>query len=97
MSCPAEATPANLTVTLHGFDHAPDQTSGPQEVLTLTAPAAADGSFAFENVGMPVNRIFLAEVVYAGITYRSDFAAATADSANVALPPLKVYARQHGH
>ena len=78
---PSGSKATNLTVTLHGFDHAPDQTSGPQEVLTLSAPAAADGSFAFENVGMPVNRIFLAEVNYAGITYRSDFEAATADSA----------------
>jgi len=88
---PSGSKPTNLTVTLHGFDHAPDQTSGPQEVLTLSGPASADGSFAFENVGMPLNRIFLAEVNYAGITYRSDFAAATADSGKVALPPLKVY------
>jgi mono/diheme cytochrome c family protein len=88
---PSGGKPTNLTVTLHGFDHATDQTSGPQEVLTLSAPASADGSFAFENVGMPVNRIFLAEVNYAGITYRSDFAAASADSVKVALSPLKVY------
>ncbi len=81
----------DLTVTLHGYDHAPDQTSGPQEVLTLSGTVAPNGTYAFEDVGMPVNRIFLAEVDYGGIAYRSDFAAATADSTRVALPPLKLY------
>ncbi len=88
---PSGGTAANLMVTLHGFDHAPDQTSGPQEVLSLSAPASADGSYAFQNVGLPVNRIFLAEVNYGGITYRSDFEAATANSGKVTLPPLKLY------
>ena len=80
-----------LTVTLHGFDHAADQTSGPQEVLTLTTTTAADGSYGFENVEMPVNRIFLADVEYAGITYRSDFEAAGANSAPIALPAITLH------
>jgi mono/diheme cytochrome c family protein len=82
---------AGLTVTLHGFDHAADQTSGPQEVLTLTATAAADGSYSFENVEMPINRIFLADVEYSGISYRSDFEAAGANSTSIVLPPLTVH------
>ena len=45
--------PANLHVTLHGFDHGQDANSGPQEVLTLSGTAAADGSYAFDNVAMP--------------------------------------------
>jgi mono/diheme cytochrome c family protein len=88
---PSGSRAAGLTVTLHGFDHAPDQTSGPQEVLTLSGTVALDGTFAFENVGLPVNRIFLAEIDFGGIAYRSDFAAATADSTKIALPPLKLY------
>ncbi len=88
---PSGSQAADLTVTLHGYDHAPDQTSGPQEVLSLSGTVSPDGTYSFEDVGMPVNRIFLAEVDYGGIAYRSDFAAATADSTKVALPPLKLY------
>jgi len=80
-----------LTVTLHGFDHAADQTSGPQEVLTISTATAPDGSYRFDDVEMPPNRIFLSDVVYAGITYRSGFQAAGADSRSIALPALKLY------
>lgn len=83
--------PANLDVTLHGFDHAQDQTSGPQEVLTLNATTAPDGTFKFENVEMPENRIFLAEVSYAGIKYQSGFSAAKANSTAISLSPVKLY------
>jgi len=91
LEIPTTGQAVPLTVTLHGFDHSPDQTTGPQEVLTLTTTASPDGSYAFENVAMPANRIFLAEVVYAGIKYRSDFQAAAADSTQLALPPLRLY------
>jgi mono/diheme cytochrome c family protein len=80
-----------ITVTLHGFDHAADQTSGPQEVLTITGTSAADGSYHFENVEMPVNRIFLADVVYSGINFRSAFKAAAADSTSIALPAVTLH------
>jgi mono/diheme cytochrome c family protein len=83
--------PANLSVTLHGYDHGQNQTSGPQETLTLTTTVYSDGSYNFENVEMPENRIFLAEVKYAGIAYRSDFDTATAGATNLALPPVKLY------
>jgi mono/diheme cytochrome c family protein len=91
VALPADARASDLTVTLRGYDHAPDQTSGPQEVLTLATDIRPDGSFSFDDVGMPVNRIFLAEVVYDGVTYRSAFAAAQADSTSIELPELKAY------
>jgi hypothetical protein len=78
-------------VTLHGFDHGADQTSGPQEVLTRTATASTDGSYRFDDVQMPVNRIFLADVEYSGITYRSEFEAATADSTSITLPAIALH------
>ena len=81
----------NLTVTLHGFDHAQDQTSGPQEVLTMAGSTGSDGSYKFENVAMPENRIFLAEVEYAGIKYQSAFDAAKSDTTEISLPPIKLY------
>jgi mono/diheme cytochrome c family protein len=91
IEAPAAVQANPLTVTLHGFDHAADQTSGPQEVLTLSTTAGADGSYTFENVAMPLNRIFLAEVTYEGIPYRSDFEAATANATQVSLPLVKLY------
>jgi mono/diheme cytochrome c family protein len=88
---PAGVQSGGLTVTLHGFDHGADQTSGPQEVLTLSTVVDSNGAYSFENVAMPVNRIFLAEVEYSGIKYRSGFQAVVANSTQIALPPLKLY------
>lgn len=91
LQIPAGGQVSTLTVTLHGFDHGADQTSGPQEVLTLSSAVDTNGSYEFQNVAMPVNRIFLAEVDYAGIKYRSGFQAAVASSNRIELPPLKLY------
>jgi mono/diheme cytochrome c family protein len=85
------APAANLTVNLQGFDHSQNQTSGPQQVLSLTATTASDGTYKFENVAMPENRIFLAEVEYGGIKYHSGFQAAAANTAQIALPALKLF------
>ena len=86
--------PANLTVTLRGFDHAQDQTTqttSPQEVLTKTGTVAANGAFVFENVDLPVNRIYVAEVSYSGVQYQSDFTAVKAGDTKLSLPPVKLY------
>lgn len=85
------ALPADLTITLHGYDHAQDQTKGPQEVVTLTATAAPDGSFVFENVEFAENRIFLAEAAYQGVQYQSGFQVAKAGTTQLALTPIKLY------
>ena len=85
------AVPSDLTVTLHGFDHGQDQSSGPQEVLTLSTKVAPDGSYRFENVAMPQNRIFLADVEYVGLKYRSSFDTVQANTTAVDLPPVKLY------
>ncbi|HTP02849.1 MAG TPA: c-type cytochrome [Anaerolineales bacterium] len=87
--------PADLAVTLHGYDHGQDQSSGPQEVLTLTGTTAPDGSYSFQNVGMPTNRIFLAEAAYDGLQYRSNFAAVTANATSLAIPALKLYQKSN--
>lgn len=86
--------PASLVVTLRGFDHAQDpatQTTSPQEVLTKTGTVAADGTFVFENVELPVNRIYVAEVSYSGIQFQSDFTAVKAGDTKLSLPPVKLY------
>ncbi len=85
------SVPADLTVTLHGYDHGQDQSSGPQEVLTKDGTSAADGTFKFENVDMPANRIFMAEVSYGGIKYQSGFSSMTSGATSVVLNPVKLY------
>lgn len=85
------SVPANLSVTLHGYDHGQDQSTGPQEVLTLNGTSASNGTFRFDNVAMPTNRIFLAEVSYGGIKYQSTFGTVTAGTSSVTLTPVKLY------
>jgi len=84
--------PSGLTVALRGFDHGQDTSSSLSEVVNLSAPLGADGSFSFENVDMVANRLFLAEVTYEGVSFESDFAAVEAGAAALALPPLNIYA-----
>ncbi|MCL5612184.1 MAG: cytochrome c [Chloroflexi bacterium] len=86
--------PTNMVVTLRGFDHAQDpttKTTSPQEVLTKTGTVAADGAFVFENVDLPVNRIYVAEVSYSGVQYQSDFTAVKAGDTKLSLPAVKLY------
>lgn len=82
--------PAGLTATLRGFDHAMDA-SGPQEVLTLTASPAKDGSLVFENIELPANRILMVDVEYKGITYQSEMYIVEEGASNVTLTPLNLY------
>ncbi len=83
--------PDGLKVTLHGFDHAQDQTTGPQEVLTLDGAVQKDGSFAFGNVEMPTNRIFIADVSYQGISYQSGMGTADGKVTQLTLPVVTLY------
>jgi mono/diheme cytochrome c family protein len=81
---------AGLAVTLRGFDHAADA-GGPQETVTLTGVTDAKGNFVFDGLEMPENRIYVADVLYQGVTYSSEFATATTGVSELAIPPLKVY------
>ncbi len=83
--------PSNLSVELRGYDHAQDQTTGPQEVLTLNSTVNPDGTFVFDNVAMPQSRIFVADVNYQGVTYSSQLGAAPANATQVTIPPLLLY------
>ncbi|HUH99152.1 MAG TPA: c-type cytochrome, partial [Anaerolineales bacterium] len=85
--------PSGLTVTLHGYDQPPGQssTATPQEIVTLTSTPAPDGSFKFENVAMPANRIFSAEVDYKEVQYASNPATVTAGMTSLVLSPVKLY------
>ncbi len=86
-----EDLPANMAVTLRGYDHGADQTTAPQEVLTLESAVHADGSFKFENVEAPTNRIYTAEITFEGITLQSDFAVAKEGDTAITVPPIELY------
>lgn len=88
------ALPSGLEVTLRGYDHGadPSTSSGPQEVLTLEGAIDAGGAYEFEDIAMPENRIFAAEVILDGITYRSEFAVAKADEVEIQLADIILYA-----
>jgi mono/diheme cytochrome c family protein len=85
--------PSDLTVTLRGFDHdLNDPNTGPVEVLSLDGPVNPDGTYAFENVAIPVNRIFVAEVNEGNITLQSEFAIVEEGAGSVSIPALTLYA-----
>lgn len=84
------ATVAGLVVTLRGFDHAADA-SGPQESVTLTGITDTHGNFSFDGLEMPENRIYMADVLYQGVTYSSEMATVTTGVSELTIPPLAVY------
>jgi mono/diheme cytochrome c family protein len=83
--------PSDLKVTLRGYDHGTDPSAGPQEVFSQKAAVNEKGSFKFEDVEIPLNRIFIAELTYDGIDLQSDFAIVNEGDASITLPPITLY------
>ena len=88
-----EDLPSDLKVTVRGYDHGVDPSAGPQEVFTRDAELDEDGQFALENVEIPLNRIFLAEVSYEGLSMQSGFFIVKEDDTAVELPPITLYSK----
>jgi mono/diheme cytochrome c family protein len=87
-----KSLPNNLTVTLRGYDHdMQDPNAGPQEVLNINGSVAQDGTFAFDDIELPENRIFVAEVIFNGITLSSGFAVVESGQTALSLQPLVLY------
>ncbi len=86
------AIPADAKVILHGYEHAGDMNAGPTEVSKAETPLNADGTFLFENIEVPENRIFIAEVSVNGLMYQSEFAFVEAGMTSVELPAIVMYA-----
>lgn len=84
---------SDLKVTLRGYDHGADPSAGPQEVFSQETSVNADGSFAFENVEMLLNRIFIAELTFDGMDLQSDFAIVKEADTSVSLPPITLYSK----
>ena len=85
--------PSDMKVTLRGFDHGADPSAGPQEVFSQEGDLNTDGSFAFENIEMPLNRIFTAEITYDGTKLQSDYAIVKQGDTSVSVPPIKLYTK----
>jgi mono/diheme cytochrome c family protein len=85
--------PADLKVTLRGFDHGADPNTGPQEVLSQEGSIKQDGSFVFENVEMPLNRIFVADLTFEGTDLQSGFAIVKEGDTSLTLPAIVLYTK----
>jgi mono/diheme cytochrome c family protein len=83
--------PADLKITLRGFDHGTDPNSTPEEVLSLDGIANANGTFTFDNVEMPASRIFMAQINHEGITLQSEFAVVQEGMSALDLSPIILY------
>lgn len=83
--------PSDFKVTLRGYDHGADPSAGPQEVFSQEGTVAVDGSFVFEDIEMPLNRIFIAELTYDGIELQSGFAIVKEANTSLTLSPITLY------
>ena len=84
--------PSDLSVTLRGYEHDfQNPSAGTEEVFSTEGKVASDGTFTFENIETPENRIFLAEVVFKGVEITSDFIIVEAGQTSVSLLPLTLY------
>ncbi|GAG00154.1 unnamed protein product, partial [marine sediment metagenome] len=70
--------PADLSVTLYGFDQM-------QQTYTADTPVEPDGIFAFEDVPMLQGRAFLASVEYDDVAYSSDIAVIDPENSDMVL------------
>lgn len=84
--------PSDITITLRAMEHGADMNAGPSEISAVETSANADGSFVFENVEMPENRIFIAEANVNGEIYQSDFAVVEAGMTELAMPSIALFA-----
>ena len=78
-------------VTLRGYDHGADPSTGPQEMFSQEGTVQADGSFVFQNVEIPRNRIFIAEINFDGMKFQSGFGIVKEGDTSVSLPPITLY------
>lgn len=85
--------PPDLKITLRGFDHdSTDPSAGPVEVLALDSIVNPDGTYVFENVEIPFNRIFVAEIQKGEVTLQSEFAIVAEGAQSISMPTLNLYA-----
>lgn len=85
------ALPSDLKITLRGFEHGSDASTGPQEVFSADGTVNADGGYVFENMDIPENRIYRTELELGGITYQSEFTVVKSGDTKLEIPAIAVY------
>ncbi len=86
------AFPSDLKVTLRAYEHNADPNAGPVQLLELDAQVNADGTFLFENVEIPENRIFVADITLNDLALKSEYAIVKAGDTEINIPPIRAYA-----
>lgn len=84
--------PSDAVVILRGYEHGDDPSAGPVEVVTLEGAPNTDGTYLFENVEIPVDRIYLADIQVDGMTYQSEYVVVKPGMTELTLSPIVVQA-----
>jgi mono/diheme cytochrome c family protein len=84
--------PSNIKITLRAMAHGADPSTGPAEISSQETTANADGTFVFDNVEMPTNRIFIAEAEVNGQAYKSEFAVVKDGMTELVVPAIPIFA-----
>ena len=83
--------PENMKVTLRAMEHGSDPSTGPKEIATFEGPVNPDGTFVFDNIAVPENRIFVADVDVNGSLYQSGFTIVKAGETDLVIPPITIF------
>lgn len=83
--------PSDMKVTLRVMEHGTDLNAGPQEIKTFEGSINPDGTYVFENIEIPENRIFIADADVNGSVYSSEFAVVKAGDVAVVIPPIAIF------
>lgn len=85
--------PSDLKIKLRAFEHSvSDPTASPLEITSVEGSVDADGSYIFENIEFPENRIYLAEVEFNGVRHPSEYSVVEAGTTTLELAPITIYA-----
>ncbi|HSJ88279.1 MAG TPA: c-type cytochrome [Anaerolineales bacterium] len=80
-----------LKITLVAYEHGSDPNAGPAQISSQEGTVNPDGTYRFDNVEMPENRIFVAEVQVEGIKMQSGYGIVEAGASSLTLPPITLY------
>jgi hypothetical protein len=62
-------------------------------VFTQETSVDSDGSYAFENIELPLDRIFIAELSFDGLDLQSGYVIVKEGDTNLSLPPISLYGK----
>ena len=83
--------PSDMKVTLRAMEHGSDPNTGPKEIATFEGTVDVNGTYVFNNIPVPENRIFIADVVVNGSLYQSSFTIVKAGEIDLVIPPITIF------